>query len=176
MFVIFLAVALLAFVLLPGYIWWRMVRSTTRPGAFGAADEEVATPLEQVAYSWLGVALYLFLALLALEPVRLLRRSLQRRRASAHEPAEALTAAVPSVVQEAPRRYEATAHLEVSHSPLTSGRTTTPPAPTPNAKSASTSASSRPSVTPSPSTPPPNHGHRDFRISGPLSMKTGAAV
>jgi hypothetical protein len=65
-----LAVVLLALVLLPGYICWRLVRSTTQPGRIRrrltvvlpvlplAADalnrvlpEEVATPLERVA-SW----------------------------------------------------------------------------------------------------------------------------
>ena len=73
---VFLVVVLLALVVLPGYIWWRLVRSTTQPGPIRrrltvltvvlaalplAADalnrvlpEEVATPLEWVAYSWLG--------------------------------------------------------------------------------------------------------------------------
>jgi hypothetical protein len=95
-----------------------MVRSTTQPGRLRrqltiltvvlavlplAADalnrvlpEEVATPLEWVAYSWLGVALYLFLALVALEPLRLVVRLRQRPRAAAPEPQQELTAAVPS--------------------------------------------------------------------------------
>jgi predicted MPP superfamily phosphohydrolase len=90
-------VAFAALVLLPGYFWWRLVRSTTRPGRTrrrltvlfvvvivvlavlpAIADlvsrvlpVGVATALDGVAYSWLGIALYLFLALLALEPARL---------------------------------------------------------------------------------------------------------
>lgn len=134
---VFLAVVSLALVVLPGYIWWRLVRSTTQPGRIRrrlivltvvlaalplAADalnrvlpEEVATPLEWVAYSWLGVALYLVLALLALEPVRLMLRRLerlQRRRApapglaTAQQPADA----VPSWASAAVRRDEARAH------------------------------------------------------------------
>ena len=133
---VFLAVVLLALVVLPGYIWWRLVRSTTQPGRIRrrltvltvvlavlplAADalnrvlpEEVATPLEWVAYSWLGVALYLVLALLALEPVRLIVRLLQRRGAPAPDPAPAQqpAEAVPSGAQAAARWDEAPAQRE----------------------------------------------------------------
>jgi predicted MPP superfamily phosphohydrolase len=105
-----------------------MVRATTQPGRLRhrltiltvvlavlplAADalnrvlpEEVATPLEWVAYSWLGVALYLFLALLALEPVRLAVRLRQRRRTAAPEREQELTAAVPSGAHNAPAHPE----------------------------------------------------------------------
>ncbi len=108
-----------------------MVRATTPPGRLRrrltiltvvlaalplAADalnrllpEQVATPLEWVAYSWLGVALYLFLALLALEPVRLVTRLRQRRRTAAPEPEKELTAAVPSGAHDAPHGDAVTA-------------------------------------------------------------------
>jgi uncharacterized protein len=79
--------------------------------------EEVATPLEWVAYSWLGVALYLFLALLALEPLRLVVRLRQRRRAAAPEPQQELTAAVPSGAHDAPLGAEATAHPKPGAAP-----------------------------------------------------------
>ena len=128
---VLLAVMSLALVALPGYIWWRLVRSTTQPGRSRrrltvltvvlaalplAADalnrvlpEEVATPLEWVAYSWLGVALYLVLALLALQPVRLMLRRLQRRRAPAPgpPPAQQPADAAPSRAPAPARRDEA---------------------------------------------------------------------
>ena len=86
-------VVLLAVVLLNGYVWWRLVRSTTRPGRtrrlwtlvllllamlpVGAVllrreDSALSTVVQWVGFSWLGVVFYLFLTLLALEPVRLL--------------------------------------------------------------------------------------------------------
>jgi hypothetical protein len=93
---------LVALVLLHGYIWWRVVRSTTVPGrtrrrltlltvalallpaaAVGlrrTLPPDAAAPLDWIAYTWLGLAFYLFLALLALEPVRLIARLAQRRR------------------------------------------------------------------------------------------------
>ena len=83
-------------VLLHSYLWWRLVRSTTDPGRTRrrltrltvvlallpvlailtrrALPLEAAAPLDWLAYCWLGVAFYTFLALLALEPVRLLAR------------------------------------------------------------------------------------------------------
>jgi predicted MPP superfamily phosphohydrolase len=100
---------LLALVLLHGYIWWRMVRSTTVPGrtrrrltlltlalallpAAAVAlrrtlPPDVAAPLDWVAYTWLAIAFYLFISLLALEPVRLVARLVQRRGARAARPA-----------------------------------------------------------------------------------------
>jgi predicted MPP superfamily phosphohydrolase len=97
----FVTVVLLALLLLNGYLWWRLVRSTTRPGRVrrgstavlvvlgllpavavglrGTLPRHAAVPLDWVAYSWLGIAFYLFLALLVLEPVRLLLRPWTRR-------------------------------------------------------------------------------------------------
>ena len=91
----FATVVLLAVLLLHGYLWWRLVRSTTLPGRtrrlltlclvvvallpVGAVvlrrqDSLLSTVVQWVGFSWLGVAFYLFLTLLALEPVRLLLR------------------------------------------------------------------------------------------------------
>jgi predicted MPP superfamily phosphohydrolase len=86
-------VILLAMGLLHGYLWWRLVGSTTCPGRArrrltlltvvlallpaiavmlrGTLPMDAATPLDWIAYSWLGIAFYAFLALLVLEPVRL---------------------------------------------------------------------------------------------------------
>jgi uncharacterized protein len=97
----FATVVLVAMFLLHGYLWWRVVRSTTRPGrarqgltaltvvlallpalAIGLRStlpRHVAAPLDWVAYSWLGIAFYAFLALLVLEPVRLVLRPWTRR-------------------------------------------------------------------------------------------------
>jgi predicted MPP superfamily phosphohydrolase len=91
-------------VLLHGYLWFRLVRSTTRPGltrrrltlavvALGllistavplgsSLPLDVAAPLEWAAFSWLALAFYLFVTLLALEPVRLVARLLDRGRRS----------------------------------------------------------------------------------------------
>jgi predicted MPP superfamily phosphohydrolase len=95
-------VVLLALVLLNGYVWWRLVRSTTRPGRtrrlltltlvllallpMGAVllrrqDSALSTVVQWVGFSWLGVVFYLFLTLLALEPLRLLLRRWPGRRA-----------------------------------------------------------------------------------------------
>jgi uncharacterized protein len=108
-----------ALVVLPTYLWWRLVRSTTRPGrtrrrltvlavalvvlvlAAGpiqaALPEEARTPLAWVAFSGMGFLFYLFLALLALEPVRLAIRVLQRRRAPALKPVVAADAVEPAL-------------------------------------------------------------------------------
>jgi uncharacterized protein len=89
-------VVLLAMLLLHGYLWFRLVRSTTRPGKLRrrltlltvalallpalavllrrALPLGTAAPLDWVAYSWLGVAFYAFVVLLALEPLRLAAR------------------------------------------------------------------------------------------------------
>jgi predicted MPP superfamily phosphohydrolase len=86
-------VVLVAMLVLHGYLWWRLVRGTTAPGPVrrgltalacvlavlpalavglrGGLPLDSAAPLDWVAYSWLGIAFYAFLALLALEPVRL---------------------------------------------------------------------------------------------------------
>jgi uncharacterized protein len=85
-------VVLLAMVLLHGYLWWRLVRGTTRPGRIrrrltvltvvlallptvtlalrGRLPMAAATPLDWVGYTWLGLVFYLFLATLATEPLR----------------------------------------------------------------------------------------------------------
>ncbi|WP_436692288.1 MULTISPECIES: metallophosphoesterase [unclassified Geodermatophilus] len=57
----------------------------------------VATALDWVAYSWLGIALYLFVALLVLEPVRLGIGLLERRRAPAADAPEPARDLVPTV-------------------------------------------------------------------------------
>lgn len=99
----FATVVLLAMLLLHGYLWLRLVRGTTRPGRLRrrltlltvvlallpvlaislrrTLPLGAAAPLDWLAYCWLGVAFYAFLALLALEPVRLVLRLLERRRA-----------------------------------------------------------------------------------------------
>ncbi|MFD2092506.1 metallophosphoesterase [Blastococcus deserti] len=98
----FATVVLLAMLLLHGYLWFRLVRSTTHPGRLRRRltlltlvlallpalavmlrrilPLDAAAPLDWVAYSWLGVAFYAFLALLALEPVRLVGNVVLRRR------------------------------------------------------------------------------------------------
>jgi uncharacterized protein len=114
----FATVVLLALLLLHGYLWFRLVRSTTRPGharrrltwlavvlavlpALAVTLRrtlplDVAAPLDWIAYSWLGVAFYAFLALIVLEPVRLAGRQWLRRNGS--------TEVVPSGARRAPRR------------------------------------------------------------------------
>jgi hypothetical protein len=105
----FATVVLAAVSLLHGYLWWRLVRSTTRPGRLRRAltwltvllavlpvaavltrrelSLEAQAPLAWVGFTWLGVAFYAFLALLVLEPVRLVLRLRERRRAPAREAA-----------------------------------------------------------------------------------------
>ena len=111
-------------VLLHGYLWFRLVRSTTVPGrvrrrltwlvvALGvlvsvavplgsALPLDAAALLEWPAFIWLGLAFYLFVGLLALEPVRLVARLAARRRATpAPVPAgEGAPAPVPDVPDE----------------------------------------------------------------------------
>jgi uncharacterized protein len=92
---------------LHGLIWFRMVRSTTRPGrvrrrltwlvvALGllialavplgsSLPLDAAAPLEWAAFTWLGTAFYLFLFLIVLEPVRLVARLAARRREPAQQ-------------------------------------------------------------------------------------------
>ncbi|MCV2491214.1 metallophosphoesterase [Geodermatophilus sp. YIM 151500] len=84
--------------LLHGYLWFRLVRSTTVPGRLrrrltaltvllallpaaavllgDSLPLDAAAAVEWIGFSWLGVAFYAFLALLALEPVRLAVRLL----------------------------------------------------------------------------------------------------
>jgi predicted MPP superfamily phosphohydrolase len=111
--------------LLHGYLWWRMVRVTTRPGAvrrgltaltvvlailpvlaIGLRDtlpRHAAVPLDWVAYCWLGIAFYLFLALLVLEPVRLGAR-LRRRGAGRRGTGRGSADPKDDAVAEVPRR------------------------------------------------------------------------
>ncbi|KGH48662.1 metallophosphoesterase [Modestobacter caceresii] len=90
-------------VLLHGYLWWRLVRSTTRPGRVRRRLTVLLVVLavlpvlvvllrgrlsvgdgvlDWVGYTWLGLAFYLFLATLATEPIRVVARLVQRRRRS----------------------------------------------------------------------------------------------
>jgi predicted MPP superfamily phosphohydrolase len=107
--IVLIAVLLFVLVVLPTYLWWRLVRATTVPGrtrrwltaltvvvvliplSAGGLDrvvpEDAVTPLSWIAYSVLGVLLYLFLALLALEPVRLGLRGWTRSRTTQPAPA-----------------------------------------------------------------------------------------
>jgi predicted MPP superfamily phosphohydrolase len=94
-------VVLLAMLLLHGYVWWRYVRSTTGPGRLRRRltlltvvlallpvsavllrrqlSPSAAEPLGWVAYTWLGLVFYLFLAALLTEPVRWVARLAERR-------------------------------------------------------------------------------------------------
>ena len=104
------ALMLVVMLLAHGYLWWRLVRSTTRPGrsrrrltvllvvlALLVAGSLLVpfppvalVPLQWVAFSWLGVAFYASLALLVLEPVRAaaaVRLRSRRRRHPAAGPA-----------------------------------------------------------------------------------------
>jgi predicted MPP superfamily phosphohydrolase len=131
-------VVLLALVLLHSYLWWRLVRATTVPGRLrrrltwltavlavlpAAAvllrrtlPLDAAAPLDWVAYTWLGVAFYAFLALLVLEPVRLVLRLLARRRAPA--PAEeADRPVVASAARRAPGSRDAAAPHDGGRAP-----------------------------------------------------------
>ncbi|PWW22138.1 hypothetical protein JD79_01286 [Geodermatophilus normandii] len=100
--------------MLHGYLWWRLVRGTTRPGrtrrlltwltvVLGLLPAAAVLlrrnvslsaqePLAWVGFTWLGIAFYAFLALLVLEPVRLLLRRSTRARVPA-QPAAAGPAA-----------------------------------------------------------------------------------
>ncbi|WP_299959455.1 metallophosphoesterase [uncultured Modestobacter sp.] len=115
--------------LLHGYVWWRLVRGTTRPGrvrrrltvltvvlallptaAVVLSDQlppAVATPLDWAGYTWLGVVFYLFLAVLATEPIRLVAALVRRRR----RPAAVTTGAGPA----APEGRDDRPHAETGH-------------------------------------------------------------
>ena len=128
-------------ILLHSYLWWRLVRSTTAPGGRRrmftrmlialallpvlailtrrTLPIDVAAPLDWVAYSWLGVAFYLFVTLLALEPVRLAGRLWWRSRDSApssdrtagdDESTTDVSQVSPSGARRVPRRDDAAAH------------------------------------------------------------------
>ncbi|MCF6744922.1 metallophosphoesterase [Blastococcus sp. KM273128] len=119
-------VVLLAVALLHAYLWFRLVRSTTAPGRLrrrltlltvvlavlpvaallsrGFLPLEAATPLSWVGYSWLGIALYAVLALVVLEPVRLLGSAWIRR--------TEVDEVVPSGPRRGPRRDDAAAPPE----------------------------------------------------------------
>ncbi|WP_245159194.1 metallophosphoesterase [Blastococcus sp. TF02A-35] len=117
---------LLAVGLLHGYLWFRLVRSTTDRGRWrrrltwltvllavlpvlavvlrGQLPLDAAAPLSWVGFSWLGIALYAFLSLLALEPVRAVGNALIRRRGRARTAVPAPVAAgapVPSPEEDA---------------------------------------------------------------------------
>jgi predicted MPP superfamily phosphohydrolase len=124
-------VVLVAMLLLHGYLWFRLVRSTTRPGRLRrrlslltlvlallpalavtlrrTLPLDAAAPLDWLAYSWLGVAFYAFLALLVLEPVRLVGNALLRRRKDRQ--------VVPSGARRVPRRDDAAAPGEGGTAP-----------------------------------------------------------
>jgi predicted MPP superfamily phosphohydrolase len=137
-------VVLLAMGLLHGYLWWRLVRSTTSPGRArrrltllavvlallpvvavllrGTLPMDKAAPFDWIAYSWLGIAFYAFLALLLLEPVRLLGRLWTRPT----EPSGVLTPSGapqpgdgvgPSEARRASRRDDETAQREPGTAP-----------------------------------------------------------
>jgi uncharacterized protein len=126
-------VVLMALLLLHGYLWFRLVRSTTRPGKLRrrltlltmvlallpalavtlrrTLPLDVAAPLDWVAYSWLGVAFYAFLALLVLEPVRLIGSGgTASGRGAVREDGDVMT-------RRAPRRDGAAAPQEVGTAP-----------------------------------------------------------
>jgi uncharacterized protein len=108
--------------LLHGYLWWRLVRSTTLPGRrrrlltlglvllallpvlavlLRREDSGLSTAAQWVGFSWLGVAFYLALTLLVLEPVRLALRS-RSRSAPAAVPVGAVAAPEEAPVREDP--------------------------------------------------------------------------
>jgi predicted MPP superfamily phosphohydrolase len=126
----FATVVLLAMIVLHSYLWWRVVRSTTVPGRTRsrltwltvvlallpvvailgrrALPLEAAAPLDWVAYTWLGVAFYTFLTLLALEPIRI-AAELWRRTGP--------TEVEPSGARRVPRRLDAAAHRDGGMAP-----------------------------------------------------------
>jgi predicted MPP superfamily phosphohydrolase len=152
----FVTVVLLAVLLLHGYLWWRLVRSTTRPGRrrrlltlgvvvlallpVGAVllrreDSALSTAVQWVGFSWLGVAFYLFLTLLALEPVRWVAGHVLQRR-ERRSPASGTSdvrydQVVASGARRAPRSDDAAAQLGSGTAP---GRGAVPSRPRPEAR------------------------------------------
>ncbi|WP_369140234.1 metallophosphoesterase [Modestobacter versicolor] len=122
-------VVLLAMALLHGYLWWRLVRGTTRPGRArrrltlltvvlallpalavvlrGRLPTGVAAPLGWVGFIWLGLAFYLFLAVLATEPIRVALRLFRRSRDEADADADRAAAERAAVLSR--RRFLAVA-------------------------------------------------------------------
>ena len=120
-------VVLLAVGILHGYLWFRLVRSTTDRGRLrrrltwltvvlallpvlavvlrAQLPMAAAAPLSWVGFSWLGIALYAFLALLALEPVRAVGNALIKR----NEPSR--------VIPSGPRRDDAAAQPDRGTAP-----------------------------------------------------------
>jgi predicted MPP superfamily phosphohydrolase len=135
----FAAVVLTALSLLHGYLWWRLVRSTTRPGRVRrrltllvvvlgllpalavvlrrSLPLDVAAPLDWVGFSWLGVAFYAFLTLLALEPVRAAGNLLLRRKEQVTDAPEPSAEVVPSGARRVPRRDDAAAQPDGGTAP-----------------------------------------------------------
>ena len=131
-------VVLVAMLLLHGYLWWRLVRSTTYPGrlrrrltlltvvlgllpplAVGLRRTlplDAATPLDWIAYSWLGIAFYLFLTLLVLEPVRLIARLFIRRSAWRETAEQGDEEFEPSGARRVPRRCDGRAQPDATGS------------------------------------------------------------
>jgi uncharacterized protein len=133
-------VVLLATVLLHGYLWWRLVRGTTDPGrarrrltllavVLGMLPVlavllrrtlplDTAAPLDWIAYTWLGLAFYAFLALLVLEPVRWVAGLwLGKDRGDRTEVANRTEVIVPSGARRAPRRHDEAAPLDGGTAP-----------------------------------------------------------
>ena len=129
---------LLAMVLLHGYLWWRLVRSTTRPGRVRRRLTVLLVVLavlpvlvvllrgrlavgggvlDWVGYTWLGLAFYLFLATLATEPVRAVARLVQRRRRPEHVAVAAGTVSEPSGARAVPGRPDETVPPEPGTEP-----------------------------------------------------------
>ncbi|MFP5369241.1 MAG: metallophosphoesterase, partial [Actinomycetes bacterium] len=126
----FATVVLLAMLLIHSYLWWRLVRSTTGPGRTRrrltllvvvagllpvlaillrrTLPPDTAAPLDWAAYSWLGVAFYAFLTLVALEPVRLAGNLWLGKEARV---------VAPSGAGRAPRRRDAAAPPEAGTAP-----------------------------------------------------------
>ncbi|WP_448610849.1 metallophosphoesterase [Geodermatophilus sp. URMC 60] len=123
--------------LLHGFLWWRLVRSTTPPGrtrrllTLGVVvlavlpvaavllrrqDSVLSTVVQWLGFSWLGVAFYLFVTLLALEPVRWVAGHLLRRRGAA-SPTTVTEEVVPSGARRAPRTDDAAARPEPGTAP-----------------------------------------------------------
>ena len=117
--VAFLGVVLLVVVGVHGYLWWRLVKSTTRPGRWRRVGTvamvalaalipatmvgnrtlptDLKTPVSLVGYLWLAVMFYLLVYLLVLEVPRMVAWGVRRARAAAaREPALAAVGGGPA--------------------------------------------------------------------------------